>query len=279
MANRGELVALVGESGCGKTLTGPFAAAPPSARRRDRSHECDPVRRDRPHDARRERAEAVSRPPYRHGVPGSDDVAQSGDARRQADHGGDPGAPRRIERGCAQSCNRVARRGRHCGSPRARRFVSASTERWHASARDDRDGIGWRAGLARSRRAHHGARRDRAGADSRAARPVAHQPRPRRPAHHARPRHRRGTRRPRAGDVCGANRRILPNERTVRASRASVHEGIVRVDSAPRRDEHTTVADSRLGAAPRSMAVRMPLPSALSGRGGQAARSCGLGST
>ncbi len=86
------------------------------------------------------------------------------------------------------------------------------------------------AGPARAdrRRAHHGARRHRAEADSRAARTLRRELRPCAALHHARSRRGRASCRPRRGDVRGPHRRGRPGARSAAASAASLHGGLLR---------------------------------------------------
>ena len=80
------------------------------------------------------------------------------------------GSPqRRLEDGGPQARHRDARPGRHPAAGPAGRRLPPPVLRRHAPAGDDRDGSGQRPEAADRRRAHHGPRRHRPGADPRPA--------------------------------------------------------------------------------------------------------------
>ena len=85
---RGETLAIVGESGCGKSVTAlsHHAAGARSARPHRRRH--GHARRHRPARARRRRDARASGATHLDDLPGADDLAQSGDADRRPDRRG-----------------------------------------------------------------------------------------------------------------------------------------------------------------------------------------------
>ena len=128
--------------------------------------------------------------------------------RGEPDHRGLHDPQQGLQEAGARARDRHARPGRHPRALAAHRRLPAPVLRWHAPARDDRDGALLRPRPADRRRADHGARRDGAGADPRPdPRPAAgvqlrgrdHHPRPRR-------RGRAGRRHP--GDVRRPGRRV-----------------------------------------------------------------------
>ena len=195
----GEVLAMVGESGCGKSVTAMslLRLLPASATALGRRA----LRRPRPADhrrgepARRARARDLLR------LPGADDVAEPGLHRRPPGRRGAAPPPRPRPRGGARPHARAARAGRHPRSGAPHRRVPAPALGRHAPARDDRDGGRLQPEGADRRRADHRARRDDPGGHPR---PHARHPRAARhrdPAHHARPRRGRRRRRPRDGHV------------------------------------------------------------------------------
>ena len=88
---------------------------------------------------------------------------------RLADRRGHAGARLDQPRGRQPAGRRAARHGRHPPPGRARQRLPAPVLRWHAPARDDRDGPGAVPGADHRRRADHGARRHRPGSGARAA--------------------------------------------------------------------------------------------------------------
>ena len=117
---RGEIRGLVGETGCGKSLTGLSVSrlvATPPGRYTGGPH---PVRGARPHGARRTRHARAARPAHRHDLPGPDDQPQSGlphqrtdDRCRAARRATDPEPSRRR----AQGARVVTRALRPAASP------------------------------------------------------------------------------------------------------------------------------------------------------------------
>ena len=136
------------------------------------------------------------------GVPGPDDVAQPGDEDRAADHRGPPLPPRHPQGRGQRAGAAAARLGRH---PRSR--SAASTQYPHELSGGmrqrvhDRDRARLRPQAALRRRAHHRARRHRAGADPQPARPAAARAAHGDGARHPRPRRGRRSHRRDRGDV------------------------------------------------------------------------------
>ncbi len=89
---RGQTVGLVGESGCGKSVTSlsvmGLVASPPG----QVEAEADPVRRPRRARPLRRRAPPAARRQDVDDLPGADDLAEPGPHDRPADRRGDPGA-------------------------------------------------------------------------------------------------------------------------------------------------------------------------------------------
>ena len=215
----GETLALVGESGCGKTTTGrailrlvePTSGsvhfdgvdvrAAAGARR---CAGCDATCRScsRIRSARSIRACTIGEPPFARGCI----------VHRLAD-----GRGRRSPRGPA------ARRGG--AAPGACGALSARVLRRTAAARRHRARAGRRAAVHRVRRTRVGARRERAGAGGQpAARPAA-RPRARLPVHRARPRGRVAHGRPRGRDVPRPHRGARAGATAVRRAAHAVHAG------------------------------------------------------
>ena len=216
---RGKTLGIVGESGSGKSvLSRSIMGLLPEQRRAPRQHQVRGPRDRR----RRQRDDA---PLLGHadvdGVPGPDDLAQPGDADRQADHRVAALPPRReprLRRRDRAGAAPVGRdpRGR---APAAR--VPAPALGRHAPARDDRDRAGLRSEAPLRRRAHHRARRDRAGPDPRPAPGSAARALHGDGAGHARPRRRCRPSRQHRGDVRRPDRRVRADARAVRARRAT----------------------------------------------------------
>ena len=230
-----ETVALVGESGSGKSVSALSLMRPHPARlepqRRPR-----PVRGPRPPGAARGGDAPHPRRRHRDGVPGADDEPEPGaDHRlpgvRKPDAAPWHDARRRRGRGGA-----AARPRPHPGGALAPAGLPAPLLGRHAPARRHRHGAGLPAEAAHRRRAHHRARRHRAGADPRppeiAAGPGGHGG----ALHH--PRHGRGgrDRRPHGGDAPrprGRGRRHgrdLPRRPAPLHARASVVRAEARLD-------------------------------------------------
>ena len=171
--DQGETLGLVGESGCGKSMTGKSimgllpAGRPASSRARScwaaldlaalsaDQMRADPRQRDRDglpglgDRARTRRRRSATRSPSRCGCT----------AGASKDAGAGPGS-------------RGARPGRHPAAARAARRLPAPAVRRSAAARADRHGAGLRAEGADRRRADHRARRHDPGADPEPARPA-----------------------------------------------------------------------------------------------------------
>ena len=204
----GETVAIVGESGSGKSVSAlSILRLIPDPPGRITAGEILFDGRDlrglvRGGDAR------GPRPRHRHGVPGADDLAQSGADHRPPDHR-DAGAAsgrrsRRRPSGARSSCSSWS------ASPTpARRLqaVSASAFRRHAPARDDRHRARLQSQADHRRRADHGARRHDPGADPRADEDADAAAQRRADHHHPQSRRGRPLRQPGERHVCRPHRR------------------------------------------------------------------------
>jgi hypothetical protein len=112
---------------------------------------------------------ADPRPAHRHDLPGPDDLAESVPDGVRADGPGAACTTRACRReGARARCVEMLEAVRIPDAAKRGSTVSARVLRRHAPARDDRLGDAVPAGAADRRRADHGARRHRAGADPRA---------------------------------------------------------------------------------------------------------------
>ncbi len=137
--DRGEVLGLVGESGSGKSVTGfsdprphrPARAASSAGRILFEGRDLVGLRRGG--------AAHAARQAHRHDLPGSDDDAEPGAARRHPDDRGHPGARERASAKAAR--DRAATRSARSASPRPRtaQRLSAPVLRRHAPARRHRD--------------------------------------------------------------------------------------------------------------------------------------------
>ena len=162
--NRGEVVAIVGKSGCGKsvsslaimrllTKTSRIPAGP------------HPVRRAKPARSLRRRHALGARARHLHDLPGADDLAQSGPADRTADHGAAV-HPSRDERGAGTRAGARAHAARrHHRRRTPARAISPSPLRRNAPARDDRHRARLQSQAHHRRRADDRARCHHPGAD------------------------------------------------------------------------------------------------------------------
>ncbi len=267
---QGELVGLVGESGCGKSVTASailgltrmiknatiggsiefqgrdLLALPESEVRQVRGRDISMIFQD---------PVTSLNPVLTHRTP---------------DDRGAGAAPRPQPLGRRQARHRAARRGRHPQGRRAHQGLPAPVQRRHAPARDDRHRPLLQPQAAARRRAHDGARRDDPGADP--APHAAAQPRVqrRRDRHHPRPR--RGRRHVPAHprDVRGTHRRGRAGQGALPPPASPVHSGPAAQRPAPRRAAQGDAAEHRGPAAgPRPPASRLQLRAALlaGGRG------------
>ena len=219
----GEVVALVGESGCGKSVSSLAIMrllAKPAGRvvgGRVLFQGRDLLQLSEERDARN------SRPRHRDDFPGTDDVAEPGADDRVSDHGAAADPPGHGRGRGARPRARAPEARRHPRSGAPARPVSAPVFRRHAPARDDRDRLVVQSETADRRRAHDRARRDDPGADPEAdERPLA-RARHRAGHHHAQFGRGRALRRPRQRDVFGAHRRAGRGARDFRAAAASLY--------------------------------------------------------
>ena len=146
----GEMVALVGESGCGKTMTALSAIG------------LQPRNAKIPQG--RGAVEPVPGPEHRHDFPGAHDGPKPPDEGGPANRGERP-HPRGLQRGGQEKGFGSHAPGgpARCGAPVQR--VSPPALRRHAPACDDCHGPGEPAGAAHRRRAHHRVGRDHPGPD------------------------------------------------------------------------------------------------------------------
>ena len=177
----GETLAVVGESGCGKSVTANsilrlIPEPPGKIAGSIRFQGIDLLQARRTRDARRARQR------HHHDLPGADDEPQPGADGRPADRRDVAAASRASSRNAAETRAIEMLRWSAFPSqatPCAR--ISAPALRRHAPARDDRHGAVLQAEAPDRRRADHGARRHHPGADPRPdERPQA----PRRRRHH-----------------------------------------------------------------------------------------------
>ena len=126
---------------------------------------------------------------------------------RQPDHRGHPASSRRVAAPGARARHRAVAARPHPLAGAANRRISAQAVGRNAPARHDRDGAGLRSDAADRRRAHHRARRDPAGRDSRADARAESGQRCGDHSDHPRPRRGRRSLRRGRGDVCRRDRR------------------------------------------------------------------------
>ncbi len=160
-----------------------------------------------PADDEREQAAGHPRQRHRDDLPGPDDEPEPGAPDREAADRGDHAPRRRVREAGAPDGARAAEGGRHPARGAPDRRLPAPVLRRDAPARDDRDGADQQPGPAGRRRAHHGARRDDAGADPEPAREAAAGLRQRDHHDHPRPGRDRGDRRRRGRHVRRGGRR------------------------------------------------------------------------
>ena len=261
--DRGKTVGLVGESGCGKSVTSlsvmGLVASPPG------QVEADAVMfegRDMLGLSADERRRTARQQDV-DDLPGADDLAQPGPHDRPADRRGDPRAHAAVAAGGQEARHRDARAGAHPLGGRAHRRLPAPPVGRHAPARHDRHGARLRARAADRRRADHGARRHHPGADPRPAGRPAEAARHGDPDHH--PRSRRDRRGGRRGDrhVRRQDRRERAGRGPVRRSAAPLHDRPAGLDPAPRRRARAAVDHRGHRAQPQQPAQGLPLLAAL----------------
>ena len=151
---------------------------------------------------------------------------------RQPDRGGLPRPQQRQQVGGEEARRRDARPRRHPAGEQAGRRLPAPVLRRHAATRHDRDGAGVQPGADHRRRAHHGARRHRPGADPGAdEEPPAGVQLGDHPDH-ARPRGRRRDLRRRGGHVRRPVRRAGQRAGHLLPTRDALHVGPAHVHAA-----------------------------------------------
>ena len=276
----GERVGIVGESGCGKTITGLsiLRLLPNNLAGLDGSIMFDGVdlaTMQRPRHARDPRT------PHCHDLSGADERARSGVHRRPPDLR-DAARPHRRRQGGGEGAHpRHAAPRRHRLAGAAHRRLSASALRRHAPARDDRGQPDLRAAAADRGRADHRARRHRAGADpGTAARPqrdLEHGA----DADHARPRRRRRDLHAHDHDVCRRGDRGCRCRRRAGAAVASLYIRPVALAAAFEPAPWQAALDPGPGAVDHGHAQWLPLQGAVSPRDrrlreGAGTARCGL---
>ena len=206
--DRGETLALVGESGCGKSLTSLalLRLVPPPGR-----VDAGSVIRLGDTDVLTLEGEALRQVRGRRiGMIFQDPMTSLNPVFTVGDQiaEGGPGTSASLEAPRRASGRAALLQEVGIPDPRgAARRLPAPAERRHAAAGDDRDRARRRARDPGRRRADDRARRDGAGADPGSARRLRAEPRDGGPADHPRPGHRGGPRRPGRGDVRRADRR------------------------------------------------------------------------
>ena len=167
--DRGRTLALVGESGSGKSITalsvvrllGSTSATYPTGEVFFEGE--DMLQR------RRRQAAVGARQQDHDGLPGADDVAQSAAHDFAADRRNSRTAWRARRRQHPQAHHRTSHGSRNSRAGDAAGLVSAPAFGRPTAARDDRHGARQSARTFHRRRADHGARRHRSGADPEAA--------------------------------------------------------------------------------------------------------------
>ena len=259
----GERVGIVGESGCGKTITGLsiLRLLPNNLAGLDGSIMFDGIDLARCSSPRHARD---PRPPHCHDLSGADERARSGLHRRPPDRR-DAARPHRRRQGGGEGADpRHAAPRRHRLAGAAHRRLSAPALRRHAPARDDRGRADLRAAAPDRGRADHRARRHRAGADpGTAARPqrdLEH----RADADHARPRRRRRDLHAHDHDVCRRGDRGCRGRRRAGAAAASLYVRPVALAAAFEPAPRQAALDPGPGALDHGHAEWLPLQGALS---------------
>ena len=255
----GEMVALVGESGCGKTTTAqtilrlvdPVSGTHSAARNG--------------HHAPVEQGPAAAPQQDPDDLPGSVRVARS-EIPRAAHHRGADGHPRNRQVGQRPRGTGLRRPPprRADASRVVHRSLSARALGRPAPARRHRREPGPRPRPACRRRARLHARRLRSGRRAHAARRPSSEREHGDPHDHARPVHRRPLRRPDRGHVSGPHRRAGAGSRGREQSQASVHEGapVGRAQEGPARSRPAANPSGR-DAQPHRHPPRVPVPPAL----------------
>ena len=198
--DRGETLCIVGESGCGKSLTALaiMDLLPAHAERTAARLELEGAKPDR-----RRRARHVGHPRQPHGddLPGADDLAQPRLQHRRPAAGGAVTAQAGLATGGPRPRHRASGARRHHRGWQPAEAIPAPALRWLAPARHDRHGSDVPTGADPGGRADHRAGCHHSGADPAPARPVAAGVCHGAGADHPRSRHRRPHRHPRRRHV------------------------------------------------------------------------------
>ena len=163
---RGSTLGIVGESGSGKSVTS-MGIMGLHQRQQGADHRADPAGRRGTGRRRPGPGAGAARRQDGDDLPGSAVLAASLLHGGRPDHRGVPDPQRRDQEAGPPARHRHAGPGGHPAARGPGGRLPASVLRRHAAAGDDRDGAVLRPRAADRRRAHHGARRHRAGADPR----------------------------------------------------------------------------------------------------------------
>ena len=256
--HRGEVVGLVGESGCGKSITARsiLGIVPPPGAVVDGNILYSGGAGEQPVDLARLNPKSAELRHFR-----GQEIAMIFQEPMSAlspvhtvgrsAHRGDQAVPHRRRR-CrgAGTGYRAAAAGRDSESGEADRRLRVRVERGHAAAGADRHCDLRRAAVADRRRAHHRHRRHHPGQGAGAAQGAAGADRDGDSVHHPQPRGDRGAGRPGERDVPGPHRGERLGVRPVRRSPASLLAEAAAIDSQHRGGARLGAADHRGIAAP-----------------------------
>ena len=255
---RGETFALVGESGCGKSMTALsiLRLLPDSGRVSGGSVDIDGIDitqlpEAQMRDVRGRRISIIFQEP-------STSLNPVMTVGRQITEVIERHTAVRGDAAVAKA-RRLAEARRHPRPRTARQRLSVPDVGRPEAARDDRHRARRRAGRRDRRRTHHRARRHDPGADPRPAEGVAALAEDGDAADHARPGHRRADGASRGADVCGTGRRSGRGQGILRRSAASLRGQPVRGAARHRQARPQARVDRRVGAAAEPGVHRLPL--------------------